>query len=172
LKRIVYILIFLAIVLFSCERIKNKGQEIATKTERKVKSKSKDLYDKISPQFDYDKADTKYNKKRFAEYLEIELTPDITNIYCYGDFLGADYKVLFSFSCDFSTVQKIIKQQGMALTSDSNDDGLWFLDKFKWWDKDKIKELRAYKVGKEYEYWHYLWYDKDNKKAYYEEFSL
>jgi len=42
-----------------------------------VKDKSKDLLDKVFPFFDYDKADTKYNRKRFREYLKVELTSDV-----------------------------------------------------------------------------------------------
>ncbi len=47
-----------------------------------------------------------------------------------------------------------------------------FQDEFKWWDKEKISHLKGYKNGKEHEFWQYLWYDNDQKKAYYEEFSL
>lgn len=162
----------LCLTTLSCNRIKNKGQEIADKTEQKVKSKSKDLVDKVFPQFDSDKADTKYNKKRFEEYLEVKLTPDIKEIYCFGDFLGIDYKVLFSFTCDSTTIQRIIDKKKLKLTNENNDNGLLFMDDFNWWDKDKIETIRPFKNGKENEIWYYLWYDKDSKKAYYEEFSL
>ena len=33
-------------------------------------------------------------------------------------------------------------------------------------------KLEPYKVGKEAEYWQYLWYDKKSKTAFYEEYSL
>ena len=83
-----------------------------------------------------------------------------------------DYKVLFSFNCDSATIQKIINKKGLKVINNSNDKGLMFLADFNWWDKDKIKLLKGYKNGKENEFWQYLWYDKDQKKAYYEEFSL
>ena len=172
MKFIYFILTILCLTILSCDRIKNKGQEIADKTEQKVKSKSKDLVDKAIPQFDPDKADTKYNKKRFEEYLEVKLTPDIKEIYCFGDFLGIDYKVLFSFTCDSTTIKRIIDKKKLELTNENSDNGLLFMDDFNWWNKEKIEKVRPFKKGKENEYWQYLWYDKDSKKAYYEEFSL
>jgi hypothetical protein len=60
----------------------------------------------------------------------------------------------------------------MKLTTSKDDDGLLFVDEFKWWDKDKIEVLESYKVGKESEYWQYLWYAPKTKQAFYEEFSL
>ena len=164
--------ILILIVLSSCDRIKNKGKEIASNTENRIKDKSEKIIDKAFPHFDFDKADTKYNKQRFIEYLQLELSTDIAKIYCFGDFLGADYKVLFSFNCDSSTIQKIINKKGLKVINDSNDIGLMFQDEFKWWDKEKINHLKGYKNGKENEFWQYLWYDHDQKKAYYEEFSL
>lgn len=58
------------------------------------------------------------------------------------------------------------------MTTAKDDDGLIFTDAFEWWDQDKIELLTPYKVGKEQEYWQYLWYDPKTRKAYYEEFSL
>ncbi|HTO16605.1 MAG TPA: hypothetical protein VLZ83_12600 [Edaphocola sp.] len=172
MKFIYFTLTILGLTILSCDRIKNKGQEIADKTEQKVKSKSKDLVDKAFPQFDSDKPDTKYNKKRFEEYLEVKLTPDIKEIYCFGDFLGIDYKVLFSFTCDSTTIKRIIDKKKLELTDENNDSGLLFMDDFNWWNKEKIEKIRPFKNGKENEFWQYLWYDKDGKKAYYEAFSL
>lgn len=172
MKFLYFTLIILCFTILSCDRLKNKGQEIANKTEQKVKSKSKDLVDKAFPQFDSDKADTKYNKKRFEEYIEVELSPDVKEIYCFGDFIGIDYKVLFSFTCDTTTIRKIINKKKLELTDDNTDNGLIFIDNFTWWNKSKIEKIRAFKNGKENEFLQYLWYDNDSKKAYYEEFSL
>lgn len=166
------ILIIFALTIFSCDRIKNKGKEIAEKTEQKAKSKTTDLIDKAFPRFDSDKADTKYNKKRFEEYLEVKLTSDVKEIYSFGDFLGIDYKVLFSFTCDSTTIQRIVEKKGMEQTNENDDYGLHFGDDFPWWNKERIKEIKAFKKGEEYKFWQYLWYDKDSKIAYYEEFSL
>ncbi len=88
-----YILTVILIFLSSCDKIKNKGKEIASNAENKIKDKSEKIIDKAFPHFDYDKADSKFNKQRFTEYLQIDLSADILNIYCFGDFLGADYKV-------------------------------------------------------------------------------
>jgi hypothetical protein len=162
----------IAIVIISCNRIKNKGKEIALSTESKIKDKSERIIDKAFPHFDSDTADTKFNKQRFVEYLEVNFSTDVTNIYCFGDFLGVDFKVLFSFNCDSTTIQEIINKKGLKVINDSSDTGLLFQDDFKWWDKEKINQLKGYKNGKVNEFWQYLWYDKNQKKAYYEEFTM
>ena len=171
--------IALLATLFSCDRLKRKGHEVVdkthekvSKTKQKISNKKDQLVDKFLPTYDNGKPDTENNKKRFKEHLQIDLTDDVKNIYAYGDFSGADYKVLISFTCDKTTVDKIIAAKKMQLESSKDDDGLFFLDEFKWWNRDKIELLEPYKVGKEYEYWQYLWYDRKSKTAYYEEFSL
>ena len=167
------------LTLFSCDRLKRKGHEAVDKTQEKVSetkqkisNKKDQLVDKVFPTYDNGKPDTDNNKKRFKEHLQVDLTDDVKNIYAYGDFLGIDYKVLIAFTCDKTTIDKIIAVKKMQLTTAKDDDGLFFLDEFQWWDKDKIELLEPYKVGKDGEYWQYLWYDKKNKTAYYEEYSL
>jgi len=167
------------LTLFSCDRIKRKGNAVVDKTEQtvsqttqKISDKKNHLIDKAFPTYHNSKADTENNKKRFKEHLQVDLTSDVKNIYAYGDFLGADYKVLIAFTCDQATIDEIIAAKKMQLTTTKDDDGLFFLDEFKWWDKDKIKLLEPYKFGKEAEYWEYLWYDPKTKQAFYEEFSL
>lgn len=167
------------LTLFSCDRIKREGDAVvdktkqaASETKQKISDKKNQLIDKVFPTYDNGKADTENNKKRFKEHLQVDLTSDVKNIYAYGDFLGADYKVLIAFNCDQATADKIIVAKKMQLTTSKDDDGLLFLDEFKWWDKDKIELLEPYKVGKEAEYWQYLWYDPKTRQAFYEEFSL
>ncbi len=172
MKALFYILIVLCLGVISCDRIKSKGKDIAMKTEQKVKNKSKNIANKMFPHFDADKADTEDNKKRYEEYLEVALTPDVSSIFCFGDFLGVDYKVLFSFTCDSTTIQQIIKQKNLELSNEPDDTGLVFPDMFDWWNKEKIKNMKAYNCETEHGIWQYLWYDIENKKAYYEEFSL
>ncbi len=175
-----YILaIALLATLFSCNRLKRKGHEVVDKThekvsetKQKVSDKKGQLVDKVFPTYDNVKPNTENNKKRFKEHLQVDLTDDIKSIYAYGDFIGVDYMVLISFSCDNSTIEKIIATKKMKLTTSKDDDGLIFLDEFKWWDKNKIELLEPYKVGKEAEYWQYLWYDRNSKTAFYEEYSL
>jgi hypothetical protein len=56
--------------LNSCDRIREKGQQLVGETEQKVKDKSKDIVDKVVPHFDAYKPDTKYNKQRFKDFLK------------------------------------------------------------------------------------------------------
>jgi hypothetical protein len=169
----------LLLACISCERIERKGEAVVDKTKqaasatkRKIINKTDQVVDKVFPTYDAGQADTDKNKKRFVEHLQVDLTPDVKNIYAYGDFLGIDYKVLISFSCDQTTIDEIITTKKMQLAKSKEDHGLFFSSEVEWWDKDKIEMLVPYKVGKELEYWEYLWYDPKTKQAYYEEFSL
>jgi hypothetical protein len=174
-----YILLIVLLTTLSCDRLKRKGDQVINKTKEKaaktketIIKKKDELIDKVFPIYNSSKPDTDNNKKRFKEHLKIELTEDINNIYTHGDFLGIDYKVLISFNCDTATVSRIIKAKSMNLSLADHDNGLIFISEFPWWNEKVIEKIKPYKVGKEYEYWQYLWYDRKSKTAYYEEFSL
>ncbi|HSC54990.1 MAG TPA: hypothetical protein VLC98_15260 [Phnomibacter sp.] len=180
LRLTIYILTLAFIVsFFSCDRIKRKGydsvdktKEVASDTKQKISKKAGELVDKVILKPAIDTPNTERDKKRFRDYVLTEPSNDVTNIHSYGDFFGSDYKVLIAFTCNQSTIDRIIATKKMQLTTTKDDDGLFFLDEFPWWDKDKIELLEPYKVGKENEYWKYLWYDPKTKQAFYEEFSL
>jgi hypothetical protein len=171
--------IVLLLTLLSCDRIKRKGDNIvdktkqaASETKQKMSKTKNELIDIVFPTYDNGKADTESNKRRFKEHLQVDLSQDIKNIYAYGDFMGIDYKVLIAFYCDTATINKIVTRKKMILSKQDFDYGLSFGAEFSWWDKKTIEGIKPYKVGKEYEYWEYLWYDQRNKVAYYEAFSL
>ncbi len=179
MRFLIYLSLMFFAVLSSCGRIKEKGDAVVNKTKQtihkvgdKIETITEQVVDKTLPSYDSYTPDTDNNKKRFKEHIGIEPAQDVKNIYAYGDFLGADYKVLISFSCNSKTVAKIIQSKHMILTTDILDDGLGFGEEFKWWDKSKIRTIKPYKEGKEGEYWKYIWYDKESEMAYYEEFSL
>jgi len=111
------------------------------------------------------------NKRKFKKNLGVELTPDVKDIRYYSDFIGIDFSVYLAFTCDSSTIQRIIKEKGLQLADDKDMGGLsGYLN---WWDQKKINTIRPYKRGDGYkEVCQYLWYDKDNKKAYYQKFSM
>lgn len=106
--------LYLAVALCAaagCKRIKQKAKAIA-----------KDSADIVFPVFDSYKADTKYNKKRFADFLEIEITSDVKNIYCYNDAIGIDASYQFAFNCSEQTAAKIIAQHHLI-----KDPAQWML---------------------------------------------
>ena len=94
------------LTLVSCDRIRNKGQELADKSEKKLNTKSNDIVDKVIPRFDAYQPDTKYNKERFKDFLQVDLTEDIKNIYCFDDVIGIDADYMFSFNCKTTTAKK------------------------------------------------------------------
>lgn len=173
-----FLLLVTLIITPACDRIRGKGSEMADKAKEKairakeaVAEKADGLVDKVFPTYDHNKPDTENNKGRFKEHLQVELTEDVRNIFSYGDFMGIDYKVLMTFVCDSTTVRKIVEKKGMV-QSKEQDTGLTFGEEFPWWNKNAIERIKPYKVGKENEYREYLWYDKETRVAYYEEFSL
>ena len=130
------------------------------------------MVDKVFPTYDNGKADTESNKRRFKEHLQVDPTKGVQGIYAYGDFMGIDYKVFIAFKLNTTTINKTVNVWKMTLSTDENDYGLTFGEEFPWWDQKAIEQIKPYKVGKEYEYWEYLWYDPKTKVAYYKEFSL
>lgn len=173
MKQTVHILIIIFVVtLVSCDRIKNKGRELADKTERKVKDKSKDIVDKVFPHFDAYQPDTKYNKERFKDFLQVDLTQDIKNIYCFDDAIGIDADYMFSFNCNAATAQKIIEKHQLKLDTTTTDYAFGLQHNFEWWDKKKIEKLDLYSWQGEHQYFKYFWYDKTEQKAYYFDFDM
>lgn len=164
--------IILSMILISCERIINKGQDLADKTKEKVKTKSKDLADKISPHFDAYNADTKYNKKRFTDFIKVEITPDVKNIYCFDDAIGIDADYQFGFECNPETAQKIITKHQLKLDKITEGNAFGLQNDFDWWDKKKIEKLDLYSWHDGRQYFKYFWYDQEEQKAYFFDFDM
>ena len=169
--------IFITTIIFvlttiSCKQIKNKGQEFVNKTEQKVKEKSIDFVDKVFPRFDAYQSDTKFNKKRFKDFLQVELTSDIKNIYCFDDAIGIDADYMFSFNCDSTTAIKIIEKHQLILNKEITDYAFGLQNDFDWWDKKKIEKLDLYSWQGENQYFKYFWYDKTEQKAYFFDFDM
>jgi hypothetical protein len=141
---------FTSLALISCERIKRKSDDIS---------------DKVVAKFDPIHPDTKFNKKRFAEFFGFSPTRDVTSLYCYSDELGIDASYYFSFTCSETTLQKI--KDNLKLTNDSTLTELGGFDlNYHWWHKDKIKAIKPLTRQEGSLYW-YLWYDKDNGQVYF-----
>jgi hypothetical protein len=168
-----YILTFAFIItLFSCDKIKRKGHDAVDKTKNKIAAKKDAVIDKLIPIFNSDEPDTKFNKKRFEEFFGFAPTPDVSEIYCFDDQIGIDSKFLFSFKCDSTTKDRIIKHSNLIEASqpDNFSSGLW--QSFSWWDSAKITTLKPYWHKSEHRYYKYLWFDKTKHKVYYIEFDL
>lgn len=115
----------------SCDQIRNKGKGLADNIKGKVKDKSESLIDKVVPRFDAYEPDTKFNKERFTDFLGVDLSPDIKNIYCFGDAIGIDADYMFSFNCDTATKGKIIEKHHLKLDKKTTDYAFGLQDDFK-----------------------------------------
>lgn len=164
--------ILFSTLLPSCHKIKSKTKELANQTESSAKEKSKDITDKVIPHFDAYQPDTKYNKERFKDFLQVELTPDIKNIYCFDDAIGIDADYQFAFNCDSSTARRIIEKHLLTLDKETSDYAFGLQNDFSWWDKKKIEKLDLYSWKGEKQYFKYFWYDAKEQKAYYFDFDM
>ena len=149
---------------FGLKKGKEKTSEIAT-----------NAIERVFPTFDSEKPDTEANKKNFRNFLKVDITPDVKNIYCFDDAIGQDADYMFSFSCNSITAQKIIEKHELKKDSllGNNPDGLQ--DDFFWWDKKKLKELESYSWDSKNEgknVHKIFWFDNKNEKAYYFEYDL
>ena len=108
------------------------------------------------------------NKRKFKKTLGIGLTPDVKNIQYCGDFIGIDYSIYLAFNCDSSTIARIIKENRLEFAGKTEIGHSCYCD---WWDQEKISTIVPYKKRTRDDTHRFLWYDKENKKAYYTEFS-
>ena len=155
------------IFAFSCNKIKNKSHEIASKSKQKVKQKSSELLDDVFPQFDSDIADSENNKSLFSEFIKIAISSDVKNIYCYNDEIGVDVKYQFAFHCNEETSKEIIDQHQLRLDTASTHFSTQIQTNFPWWDREKIVKLALFSHNNQDQYFEYYWYDTKEQKAYF-----
>lgn len=174
MKRLIHISILLAVTLGlnSCERINNKFEQISKKVKAGAKEELMDQIEKIYPPFDHHKPDTENNRKRFVDFLKIDITSDIKNIYCFDDAIGIDADYMFAFNCNAQTSKKIIEVHNMTMDTLNSDNGFGLQHDFEWWDKEKIKNLEKYSWTNNNRYFKYFWYDKEINKAYFFDFDM
>jgi hypothetical protein len=161
----------LLLTLFSCDRIKRKGDQVVDKTKEKIIEKKNAAIDKVTDKlftnYSQDKPDTKANRKIFADFFNFQVTPDVHNLYAYADELGIDASYYLAFNCDDSTIKKI--KQNLSLETDKTETsfggGLNSSPIF-WWDTAFINKSKPFSKQEKNLYW-YLWYDKLKKRAYF-----
>jgi len=162
--------------LICCERLTRKADQIservADKTKQGIARQADKIVDKILPAFDYDKPDTENNKERFRDFLKVEITPDVKDIYCFDDAIGIDADYMFSFSCNSSTSIRIIETNNLKLDITSTDNAFALQHDFEWWNKARIATLKKYSWTNGNRYFKYYWYDKENEKAYFFDFDM
>lgn len=176
-------------ILFSviaCNNMGDKAGKMAEKAEKslaetyaateealeRTKEKIDRKLDKINPGYDMDKPDTENNRNRFFDHLKYKPGKDVKEIYSFGDFLSIDYKVMMSFKADQTTIDTILARKGLKLSTEEHDGRLRFDNYISWWNEKEIDKLKPYKKGQEGQYWEYLWYDKQTKKAWYLEYNM
>ncbi len=178
MKRPIHILpiLMLTIGLISCDRIKHKSEQVADKVQQKTKSElrkqAQKVIDKAYPPFDHDQPDTENNKKRFQDFLNVKITKDVKNIYCFDDAIGIDADYMFAFNCSPETSNEIIEANQLTIDSLDSNNGFGLQHDFEWWDKNRIRTLQKYSWTNGSQHVKYYWYDKENEKAYFFDFDM
>ncbi|GLB49381.1 hypothetical protein [Neptunitalea lumnitzerae] len=157
------IILWLALTSLSCNRIKTKSEEITLKVKEKtsieVRKQTQKVIDKLAPTFNAHQPDTEHNKKRFIDFIKVEITPDVKNIYCHADALGIDADYMFSFNCSINTSNKIIAKHSLTIDNLNTDNAFALQHNFNWWDKETIQKLQKYSWTNGNQYFKYYWYD-------------
>jgi hypothetical protein len=164
--------------IFSCTRAKEKAAEWSSNArqemQEQVERQAQKAIDKVIPPFDHDRPDTDNNRQRFRDFIRVEITPDVQNIYCFNDdIVGIDADYMFAFNCNQTTSDKIIELHKFEPdTATNRDNGFGLQHDFPWWDKTRIARLPKYKWNDGGQYFKYYWYDKDNQQAYFFDFDM
>ncbi len=162
MKRALYLILLLVCLLpwSSCDRIR-----------RKASYYKYEAIDKTIVIYDAAKPDTKFNQRRFREHLGIDCTSDVKNLYCFDSRIGIDSKFQFSFTCDSATISRIARHNGLKQEEPRMDvSGL--ADDFSWWRSEDVHKVQPYWRKGTHQWYQFLWYDQQQRKAYYLEFDM
>lgn len=159
-RRLTIGLLSTALLLGGCGQVKHRLAETA-----------RSLTDRLLRHYDADQSDTRFNQKRFAEHLNFPCPPDVRQLYCYADELGADSKYLFSFRCSPVTFRQLVAKNQLQPDSVRIDPS-GMLQPFAWWPAGAEHGLTAYWRTDREQWFQYLWYDAGQQRAYYLEFTV
>lgn len=176
------------VVFASCSYAEEKAQQVkerAASEARELKAKARTGVDEF---FDENFTnphigDTRANRAAFHDFFDTLAVPDARNIYAYTDYIGIDYKVMFSFTCDTSSLARIIERKDLVIWKDDGDPwtiaspGLLGSWDFEWWNREALESLtpfyRPLTEDQRYDHDHiYLWYDSLSHTATYQQFSM
>ncbi|RYZ43527.1 MAG: hypothetical protein EOP49_27860 [Sphingobacteriales bacterium] len=162
--------LFVALALLSCDRLAKKGSSVANRVKDAAARKMEDAEDKAIAKFEPGTPDTRFNKKRFAEFFKFAPGPDVRNIYCYADRMGIDSKFQFGFACDTSTLNRIILAE--RLHKAAPEDGYEFSrllepTEFSWWQNKDLESRTPFLRNDNERAYTCLWYDTTLGKAWY-----
>lgn len=150
----------LLLVLPGCAKVKHEVKSVLVST-----------VDVVWPVFDSQTPDTKYNQQRFKHFAQVDITPDVKNIYCSADRIGIDATFQFSFNCNSQTAQRIIAANKLV-AADSTVSGQNAIGiEYNWWNIAHINSMpRYYRIEND---WHrYFWYDTASSTAWLLDFDM
>lgn len=121
--------------------------------------------------YDFDQADTPANQAGFERHFGFPAPTTVTSLYYFADELGADGLYQLGFETNSETIEHIITELNLVQQEPNIQTGL--ARDFDWWDNEVIEVLTPYwKHNQDNDYFWFLWYDTDNQRAYYIEYSI
>lgn len=128
-------------------------------------------YSACTPPFDSTKPDTKNNQFHYEHLLHVEMSPDVKNLYSYGD-EGFDASYNLAFKCNLETAKRIIISNNLVKDTGKGNP---LISGFKqhWWNETEIDTLTRYiYTNDDRRYFKYFWYNETNLQAYFLDFDL
>ncbi|MCC2547583.1 hypothetical protein LJY25_14090 [Hymenobacter sp. BT175] len=155
-------LVLLGLGWVSCDQVRESRQELS----QKIRQQAADKQDQLLPRFDARTPDTESNRRRFAEFLDMNPPAGVRRLYCYADELGADATYALAFESGPATTRAIIQRLGLQ----PDTTGLAFsgqlLVEQAWWDQVAIARAKPYSK-REGRVSSYLWRDEKTARTYF-----
>lgn len=129
-------------------------------------------YSACNRPFDSNKPDTGNNHFHYEQLLGVKITPDVKNLYSFGDEIGIDASYYLAFECNIETAKRILTSN--SLIKDTEKGNLLIGGfKQKWWNETEIDTLTRYLFTNDTRtYFKYFWYNENNQHAYFLDFDL
>lgn len=164
---------FFTLILYSCDiqEQEDDSKDLYNRGKEALNISIEDIRAGYFRSFDSDTPDTENNKIHFKNFLRVEVSEDIKDIYCHAAEMGIDKSYMFAFTCSPVTSLRIIEANN--LVKDTLDFDATSLQKdFTWWDKKSIAALDKYSYTNGKQYYRYFWYDSLNRRAYFIDFDM
>ena len=122
--------------------------------------------------YDHTTPDTAANRAGFQRHLGQAPTEDVKGVYYYADEMGADVVYQLRFEADPATVQTLSSSLGLSDREEAMSQSV-ARDDLTWWSADQIDSLTPmWKTNASEDHYWMLWYDQDQREAFFLEFTL
>ena len=111
-----------------------------------------------------DSPDTEANRAGFRRHLEMPATTNFTEVFYYASESG--FQRQLSFKCGQTEIDEIVSRHGLQPMSDIRN-RISPRDDFSWWMPNATDNCQLWGREPQTGFFSYLWYSKEEEKAYY-----